>query len=50
MLIACQIAGEQKWHILQRFHRPLLSHTLAKSAGGVMEACNIILESQDAHK
>lgn len=50
MQLACQLAEGQQWQVLQRLTHPILTHSLAKSTGDYMEACNVVLESPDALK
>lgn len=50
MFTVCEVAKKDSWTVLQSFTRPLLSSTLAKSGGNYLEACNILLQSPDAHK
>ena len=50
MYAACQVAEKASWIILQSFTRPQLSSALARGGGNYLEACNILLQSPDAHK
>jgi hypothetical protein len=50
MFTAVQVAEKASWIILQSFTRPQLSLTLARDSGNYLEACNILLQSPDAHK
>ena len=50
MRAACQVAEKASWTILQSFSRPQLSLTLARGGGNYLEACNILIQSPDAHK
>ena len=50
MFTAVQVAEKASWIILQSFTRPQLSSTLARDSGNYLEACNILLQSPDAHK
>jgi hypothetical protein len=49
MFTAVQVAEKASWIILQSFTRPQLSLTLARDSGNYLEACNILLQSPDAH-
>ena len=50
MFTACQVAEKASWIVLQSFTRPQLSSALARGGGSYLEACNILLQSPDAHK
>ena len=50
MKLACHVAKQANWIILQSSSQPLLNSTLAKGGRDYREACSILLQTSDAHR
>ena len=50
MQLACRIASQHKWRVVQQHVCPLPSPALAKGPGFEKEACNVVMESADTSR